>query len=368
MIERLRQIDPRVQDGIVAAVLFALAQLETWLSDEVGADERARTAVAAAVMTAALAWRRRAPLGSLLVVMASFGGLALAGELPVLVFLLPVALLAMYSVGAHASAERAVVGLAVGLVAVAATAIRTKNPTLTDLTAPALMFAGAWAVGRSQLVRRRRSAQLERAAVAEERRRLARELHDIVAHRVSTIVIQAESGRATADEPAQAEAAFATIAGSGRQALEELRRLLGLLRDPDEGAALTPQPGLGQVGELVERLRAAGLEIDVQLEGDLERLPPGVDLAAYRLVQESLTNVLRHGRAPATVRVAREHAGVAVEVRNPLAGAPEYRDGAGYGLAGMRERVRVFHGSFSAAPEHGEFVVRARLPLEEAGL
>jgi signal transduction histidine kinase len=366
VIERLRQIDPRRVDALVAAALLALGQLESWLSDEIAAGQRLQTAAAATVMTVALAWRRRRPLESLLVVMAAFSALALADELPALVFLLPVGLLSMYSVAAHASAERAVVGLAIGLATVAASAVRTDEPTLTDLTAPALMFAGAWAVGRSQLTRRRRSAQLERAAVAEERRRLARELHDIVAHRVSTIVIQAESGRATVEEPARADAAFEAIAGSGRQALEELRRLLGLLRDPGEGAVMTPQPGLARVDELVEEARGAGLEVDVRMEGDLRRLPPGVDLAAYRLLQESLTNVLRHARTPATVRVAREPGAVALEVRNALAGESPYRDGAGQGLAGMRERVRVFDGSFSAAPEDGEFVVRATLPLDAA--
>ena len=363
MIERLRQIDARTADWLTAAALFAVGQAESWVSGEVAGAERPQTAVAAAVMTVALAWRRSRPLASLAVVMGSFTVLALVDELPVLVFLLPAALLSMYSVAAHASAERAIIGLTAGIAAVAASAVRTQEPTLTDLTAPALMFAGAWAVGRSQLTRRRRSAQLERAAVAEERRRLARELHDIVAHRVSTIVIQAESGRATVEEPARADAAFEAIAGSGRQALEELRRLLGLLRDPDEGAALTPQPGLARVGELVEQARGAGLEVELRTDGDLRELPPGVDLAAYRLVQESLTNVLRHARTPATVRLAREPGGVAIEVRNALAGASEFRDGAGQGLTGMRERVRVFDGSFSAAPEDGEFVVRATLPV-----
>ena len=378
-LERWRATDPRLVDGVVAALLLAVAQLEIWLSVEV-AQRRPETAAAAAVMTVALAWRRAYPLAALAGAMLPFTALGATGELPTVVFLLPVALIAMYSVGAHASGDRAVVGLAVGLVAVAASATRTEDPTITDLTAPALMFAGAWAVGRSQLARRvrlehvedrtlrleREQAERERAAAAEERRRIARELHDIVAHRVSTIVIQAESGAATADEPGRAQQSFEAIAGSGRQALGELRRLLGLLRDEEEAASVAPQPGLARLDELLEQARGAGLPVQARVDGDVGGLPPGIDLAAYRVVQEALTNVLRHARTPAAVEVHRNEAELAVEVRNalPAGGPPSHGDGSGHGLAGMRERVRVYRGAFSAGPADGDFVVRATLPLD----
>ena len=379
-LKRWRSADPRLVDCGVAALLLVVAQAETWLSDEV-AGRRPATAVAAAVMTLALAWRRTRPLLSLGVVMGAFGALALVDELPTVVFLLPVALVAMYSVGAHAPSDAAVIGLGVGLASVGVSAVRTQDPTLTDLTAPALMFAGAWAVGRSQRARRHRlgavedraarlereQAERERAAVAGERRRIARELHDIVAHRVSTMVIQAESGIATADEPGRSAESFAAIAGSGRQALGELRGLLGLLRDDDEAAAVAPQPGLARLDELVEQARRAGLPVQVRVSGDLDALPPGVDLAAYRVVQEALTNALRHARTPASVEVRREGGAVEVLVRNalPPGGTPAHTDGAGHGLAGMRERVRFHRGAFSAGPEGGDFVVRASLPVEQ---
>ena len=165
---------------------------------------------------------------------------------------------------AHARAERAVIGLAAALGGVALSAVRTADPTITDLTAPALMVAGAWAVGRSQLLRRHRSAALERAAALEERQRIARELHDIVAHRVTTIVIQAEAGIATLGEPVRTRQAFESITGSGREALNELRRLLGLLEPDGDEAARAPQPGLARLDALVRAAREAGMEVTVQ--------------------------------------------------------------------------------------------------------
>jgi len=367
-VDALRR--PAILDGLIAAALLALAQAETWLSPET-AGRRPEAALCAALMTVPLAWRRSHPLASLTAVMAGFAGLALTGELPTVIFLLPVGLLSLYSCGAHASAERAVVGLGIALVAVGLGAARTADATVTDLTAPALMFAGAWFVGRSQLVRRMRLGKAEaraEAAAAEERRRIARELHDIVAHRVSTIVVQAEAGLATASEPERAEEAFGAIAGSGRLALGELRSLLGVLRDGQTPAATAPQPGLTRLGELLAETRSAGVPVAARVDGDLAGLPAEIDLAAYRVVQEALTNVLRHARTSAEVEIRRDRAAVAVEVRNPLpaAGFAPYARGAGQGLEGMRERVRVYRGDFSAGASEGEFVVRARLPLEDA--
>ena len=359
----------RTLDALVAGGLLALAQAEIWLSPET-AGRRPEMALCALVMTAALAWRRTRPLGSLAAVMTGFAALALTGPLPTVAFLLPVGLLSLYSCGAHASGERAVVGLGIALAAVGLGAARTEDATITDLTAPALMFTAAWAVGRSQLVRRVRLGRAEaraEAAADEERRRIARELHDVVAHRVSTIVIQAEAGLATAREPERAEAAFTAIAGSGRLALGELRSLLGVLRDGDAAAETAPQPSLERLAELLEAARGAGVPVSARVDGELAGLPAEVDLAAYRVVQEALTNVLRHARTAAEVTVRRERGTVAVEVRNALApdDAP-HAGGAGQGLAGMRERVRMCRGEFSAGPDGGDFVVRARLPLEGA--
>jgi signal transduction histidine kinase len=284
----------------------------------------------------------------------------------------------MYSLGAYASPERAVLGLALTLVALPLSAVRTEDATVTDLTAPVVLFTAAWAGGRTMRVRRARDVELEdrtarivreqdareRQAAADERRRIARELHDIVAHRVTTIVIQAESGSATAGDPHRARQTFGTIAGSGRQALDELRRLLGLLREDDETAGTGPQPGLARLGELMDDARGAGLPVDARVEGELSGLPAGVDLTAYRIVQEALTNALRHARTRASVRVSRGEGRVVVEVRNPLGDAASANgDGAGRGLAGMRERVRVYDGELTAGAAGGEWVVHAALPL-----
>jgi signal transduction histidine kinase len=358
---------PARPDLLIAAVLLALAQGEIWLGGSASGHEP-ETAVAAALATTALAWRRRAPLPVLVVVMASFGALSVVAELPVAAFVLPTSLLAVYSVAAHARAELAVVGLALSLAMLGVSTAGTEDATVTDLTAPALLFAAAWAVGRHLRARRRREAVLDRdraareaAAAAEERTRIARELHDIVAHRVSTVVIQAEAGLLS--EPEDARRTLEAIRDSGRQALGELRRLLGLLET--DGAPTAPQPGLQGLGDLLDGARGAGLPVELHVDGDLTGLPPSTDLAAFRIVQESLTNALRHARTPTGVRLARGDEALTVEIRNDLATAT-FDGGAGRGLAGMRERVRVFGGTLAAGRDGDEFVVRAVLPIERA--
>lgn len=353
-------------DVRVAAALFALAQVEAWLSPSI--EQRAATAVAAAVATVALAWRRRWPLAVLAVVMTAFLALSLVAELPVAVFVLPTSLVAVYSVAAHGAPERSVAGLALAVTVVAVASAVTEDATVTDVTAPALLFVAAWATGRHLRMRRAREAGFdreaelrERAAAVAERRRIARELHDIVAHRVSTVVIQAEAGLMSADDPAATQASLASIRDSGRQALGELRRLLGLLQHEADGVPVAPQPSLRSLDELIDGARSAGLTVELQIDGELGDLPPSTDLAGFRIVQEALTNALRHARTPTTVRVARDPDALTVEVRNRLA-PTGFSGGSGHGLAGMRERVRVFGGTLVAAPDGDEFLVRAELP------
>jgi signal transduction histidine kinase len=374
---RARRFTPRRIDAALAAGLGLLAQAEAWLTPA-GEGQRLATSLTAAVMCAALAWRRSAPLATALVVVAAVGVLGLLEGLPTAVFLLPVTLIALYSLGAHDSGQRAAIGLAAALAVLGVTTARDSDATITDLTAPALLFAVAWGFGRVMRSRgvqtaalRRRAAELEaeqaereRAAAEAERARIARELHDIVAHRVSTIVIQSDAGLATAEEPERSRQAFAAIGESGRQALLELRRLLGVLRGSDEAGAVEPQPGLQRVAALLNEVEAAGLRVDADIEQPFGPLSPGLDLAAYRVVQEGLTNALRHGDGRARLKVERNGENLCVEVRNRRSPAPAGVGGSGQGLAGMRERVRLFGGEFSAAPAGEEFVLAVRLPLE----
>jgi signal transduction histidine kinase len=369
------------QDVLVAGGLLALAQAEVWLTDA-AAGQRTETALAAVAVTVPLALRRRRPLVTSLIVLTAITVLALVAGLPNVAFLMPVGLLAMYSLGAHASQERAVAGLGAAVILLPVGAVNTEDATVTDLTAPLVVFVAAWSLGRIVRARRLREGELEdrtarlvdeqeereRAAVADERARIARELHDVVAHRVTTIVVQAESGRLTAGEPGRAAEDFAAIGDAGRQALAELRRLLDVLHagGEDGSAAETrPRPGVAQLADLVEDVRRAGLELTADLPEELGAVPAGVDLAAYRIAQEGLTNALRHGGASATLRVGRDAAGLHVDVRNPLSAGEPRTDGSGRGLAGLRERARLFGGRLSAEAEDGEFVLHAVLPLDE---
>jgi signal transduction histidine kinase len=235
----------------------------------------------------------------------------------------------------------------------------------------AAWLAGVFVHGRREAVAQAvRAAAAERQAeqaVADERARMARELHDVVSHNLSVVVLQAAGARAAGSPDA---GTLEKIERSGRQALVEMRRLLGVLRQPGEQAAgpeLAPQPGVAELAALVDNVRAAGLPVTLAIDGDPARLPAAVDISAYRIVQEALTNVLKHaGKASAEVSVRCGAGEVLIEVTDdgaaPAAGG---QTGGGHGLAGMRERVALFGGDLAAGPRPGGgFGVRARLPLD----
>jgi signal transduction histidine kinase len=210
---------------------------------------------------------------------------------------------------------------------------------------------------------RERTAQL---AVAEERARIARELHDVVAHGLSVIAIQADGAEAALQQdPERAQRPLRAIRRSAEEALAEMRRLLGVLRT-DEEADLAPQPGLAQLPTLVERARSAGLPVTLYVDGEPRALPASLDLSAYRIVQEALTNVHKHaGDAPTSVKVVWRRNLLGIQVRDTgTAGVVPRVNGSGHGLVGMRERVKLHGGELRAEPHaHGGFEVVAKLPL-----
>jgi signal transduction histidine kinase len=238
----------------------------------------------------------------------------------------------------------------------AATVVRSRQELATAL-----------AVRTAELEHEREAAA--GLAVAEERRRIARELHDVVAHSLSVIVLQAGAERRdlAVERPGSA-ATLETIEQTGRAALAEMRRLLGVLRDPDDGLSLAPPPGLAGLPELAAQVAEAGLEVDLDVADDLPPLPTGFDLSCYRIVQESLTNALRHGAATrARVTVQHRRGEVRLEVVDDGTAAPVEDHQPGHGIVGMRERAALFGGELSAGPREGRgargWQVRARLPV-----
>ena len=219
---------------------------------------------------------------------------------------------------------------------------------------------------RAELLEREHELRANEA-VAEERARIARELHDLVAHNVSVMVVQAGAERhALGPEQASTREALTSIEQAGRQALVEARRLLGVLRRKDDGSELEPQPSVDHIDVLVEQIERAGLPITLDVEGERTALPAGVDLCAYRIVQEGLTNALKHA-GPAHAEVVLRYAPRAldVEVRDDGRGLPERNgDGSGHGLIGMRERVALYGGRLETGPrDGGGFEIHAHLPL-----
>jgi len=290
------------------------------------------------------------------------------------------AFLLYYSLAVYVADVRVVVGIAALGVVLSVAAAATHDDVTGEYFGafPAVVLPTI----TGGVVRRLRelNAQLrherelaERAAVIEERSRISRELHDVVAHGISVIAIQADAAEAALErDPALARAPLAAIRRSAKASLEEMRHLLGVLRDGDEGGELAPQPGLAELGALVEHARAAGLDVSVEIDGEPRELAPGLDLSAYRIVQEALTNVRRHASgAPARVRVSWADDAVAIEVRDSgpgghVNGGTQRTSSAGtggHGIVGMRERARMHGGELRAGPSGDGFAVEARLPL-----
>jgi signal transduction histidine kinase len=286
-----------------------------------------------------------------------------------------------YAVGAHCSGRRGLVG-AGGALAVLFTYDQVHGSlgqAHGSRPGAMLIFAGAWLVGREArrhrdemtLLRERAVLQEHeqeeraRAAVTAERGRIARELHDVVAHSVSVMVVQAQAGPRLLGDAEQASGAFRSIESSGREALVELRRLLGVLRTGDEQLAIGPQPGLGSLESLLEQVREAGLPVTLHIEGVPVPLSPGVDLSAYRIVQEALTNALKHAdAATADVTIRYGSSRLELEIHDDGAGASQGVNGSGHGLIGMRERVALYGGDLDAGTRNGSgYTVHARLPL-----
>jgi signal transduction histidine kinase len=270
-----------------------------------------------------------------------------------------------------------------GLAAATCVCLALRDPSDTPVAGYGVTFAfvlGAYGVGtlvrgraRMAVVEAERADRAEeqaelaaQAALQDERARIARELHDVVAHAVSVIVVQSVAGATVLPtDPDGAIAAFDTIETTGQQALEELRRLLGVLRTVDETLLLAPQPSMAHLDDLVARAEAAGLRPDIRVTGTPNGLPAAVDLSAYRIVQESLTNVLKHA-GPTSVTVAIEYApdAVRLEIRNPAGRRVDGVASGGHGLLGMRERASLCGGDLAAGREpDGGFAVRAALPV-----
>ena len=332
--------------------------------------------------TLPLAARRRFP-GVVLASCVASGLAFVALGLPPVVLGVAI-LVAVYSVAAYGERWVSLAGLAaaaVGSAAVQLTPGRFQMPTPVTNT---LILGAAWLLGHFVGVRHaytdqlERTAELERAraeaarrAVAEERLRLARELHDVVAHSISVIAVQSGVGaHVAASQPEEAAKALAAIEATSRAALIELRRLLGVLRQEGEPqGSLAPVPGLADLDALLTEVAKAGLAVRLRVEGTPWQLPAGVDLSAYRIVQEALTNVVKHaGEARAQVTIGYSDQDVTIEVTDDGLGvtapAGDGRVRVGHGLIGMRERVQVFGGDLQTGPRPGGgFRVAARLPL-----
>ena len=335
-----------------------------------------------------LLWRRSRPLLVVGLVMAGFAAQAFAsGHTPEGFNLILLWVIVPYSVAAYSERREALIGLAVVLAGFAIYAAENDDIVsgrAGDLWSGAfflILAVGAWLAG--MVVRSRREASVLAAqatalkreaqlATAEERSRMARELHDIISHNLSVVVVQAAGARAQGGERSSDPTALEKIERSGREALVEMRRLLGVLREDDgAGAALAPRPGIEQLPALAESVRAAGLALELEIGGDCGALPPAIDLSAYRIVQEALTNTLKHAGpdAHARVEVRRGPEELTVEVVDDGGGqaAAAAHDSGGHGLVGMRERVALLGGELRAGPRPaGGFAVNARLPLVAA--
>jgi signal transduction histidine kinase len=366
-LRRLR-IDPLKLDWLLAGLLTLGLELEVWLGSG-GAHERLVTALLGPTVTAALAVRRLYPASAGLTAGFVAALISAVWGPPSLISWGIAWICCMYALAVWARPRPFALSTGAITLALLASAAGPAHPDslpFSVITLAALLLTHR-VIGDRE--RRARIAERERdvaarEAIVGERARIARELHDVIAHHVSMMVVQAgaerrvlEGGNASTREVLQ------TIEQIGRGALTEMRRLLGMLRS-DMDDPLTPQPGLADLPTLVGQLREAGLPVELCIEGDRRELPLGIELSAYRIVQEALTNALKHaGPARTSVHVQYGDDSLELEIVDDGAGAPSARSSSGHGLVGMRERVALYGGRFDADRNPGGgFVVRARLP------
>ena len=388
----LARLSPRTVDAVLAIAIAVFALAEAWPGFVPPPERWARQdwvwylspLVLALVSTLPIAFRRRYPVAVLLVIGAAMvGWLLRGGESPGAVFL--AFFLAIFSAGAYASDRRRSLlsyGVLAGLFLVLWWVEGLLDPWLVFVFAFA---TGIWLAGDALRTRtieledhERRAVDLERQrsaallqAAADERARIARELHDVIAHNLSVVVIQAGAAQRVLDaQPEAAREALRQVELSGRVAMTEMRRLLGVLRKGDDEPLTVPQPGVDRLETLLDDVRSAGLPVTLRTSGDARTLPPGIDVSVYRIVQEALTNTLRHADASeATVELRYLPQAVEIEVVDDGRGTRSARwdTEAGHGLAGMRERAQLFDGAFEAGPRpSGGFAVRVVLPSDPA--
>lgn len=371
MWKRVATPKPQVLDGVLAFILLALivatSNEEVWLG--------------ALLATAPLIWRRRYPVPVFFVVV--FGVVIVASDSSdeTAYFALSAAMIAAYSVGAYCRRRLVSLGLIVGTATAIVTVFNGGMPHIPDYAGPFLVLVPLWLVGNAIRTRQLRAdafedkaTRLEReqerakqAALAEERARIARELHDVVAHSVSVMVVQAGAARQVLKaSPEQATESLLAVEATGREAMTELRNLLGLLSDDGEDISLAPQPGIDELEPLIQRVRDAGLPVELRVIGESQPLPSGVDLTAYRIVQEALTNALKYsGLARTEIILDYRDTELKVEVLDEGSAESARAGGrAGRGLVGMRERAALYGGTLEAGPrlERG-YAVRAWLPF-----
>lgn len=380
-------------DVILAVVLLLIGQSQIWLGWDDGGvggaphGHRLARALLVVVFTLPLARRRYAPI---LVVATICAGLAvqLAFVVPVLPFLVGLVplMIANYSAAAYGPPRLRVLGL----VAVFATEAMLYLRVPAERVGGEILFGifvglGTWVVGdvvRGRVDRAARAVDeandrvfewdvQARAALVEERTRIARELHDVIAHGVSVMGVQAGAARLMLDsDPEAARAALLRIEATARSSAGELQRLVTVLRADGEHPDRLPGAGLRQLGPLLSDVRGAGLPVELAVTGRSAPLPAGVDVAAYRIVQEALTNALKHAGTATSVEIDYVQNEVRLVVTNALPASPRRGpDGVGHGLMGMRERAALYNGTLDAGPDGaGNFVVRARLPIETGAL
>jgi signal transduction histidine kinase len=367
-------------DRIVAVCLTVLGQIELWIG-HTNPGPKAVTVPVMLITTASVAFRRRWPLGVGATVLLCSSVSGVAGGYGTSLAQGVSWMCGLYGLAVWTDTRRFLIGIGVliagnwGSYLIAGgnasdVALFTWVPILAMVLARGAVrgrqLQTEALAARAELLEREQELRANEA-VAEERARIARELHDLVAHNVSVMVVQAGAERvALGDEQASTRAALASIEQAGRQALAEARRLLGMLRRNGEGEGLEPQPSIDHIDLLVEQIERAGLPVKIDVEGERVPLPVGVDLCAYRIVQEALTNALRHaGPAHAEVVLRYEPRGLDVEVRDDGRGNGSANgDGAGHGLIGMRERVALYGGALQTGPrDGGGFEIRAHLPL-----